>query len=189
MLHPFCRNWVCWIELEVNLAQNAGESETCNYSRNSMHNLNTSAYLRQQTLQELRRLSSVTFNCQVTKIVMMSGSQLSKLSSMSWRPQISWINVLIDKNLKKCHWILGNFLTFNDMSCVPKSKSGSVSDNATYPQTLSGQLKNSWWIFRIDFFVLVLLRGCWFCQKFTLFGICGALNADRPAANVIAFLG
>ena len=25
--------------------------------------------------------------------------------------------------------LLGNFLTFNDMSYIPKSKSGSVSDN------------------------------------------------------------
>ena len=33
----------------------------------------------QKTLQELRLLSSVTINCQVTKIVMNSGSQLSEL--------------------------------------------------------------------------------------------------------------
>ena len=32
-----------------------------------------------KTLQELRMLSSVTLNCQVTKIVMDSGSQLSEL--------------------------------------------------------------------------------------------------------------
>ena len=32
-----------------------------------------------QTSQELRMLSSVTINCQVTKIVMNSGSQLSVL--------------------------------------------------------------------------------------------------------------
>ena len=32
-----------------------------------------------QTSQELRMLSSVTLNCQVTKIVMNSGSQLSEL--------------------------------------------------------------------------------------------------------------
>ena len=32
-----------------------------------------------KTLQELRMLSSVTINCQVTKIVMNSGSQLSEL--------------------------------------------------------------------------------------------------------------
>ena len=32
-----------------------------------------------QTTQELRMLSSVTINCQVTKIVMNSGSQLSEL--------------------------------------------------------------------------------------------------------------
>ena len=35
--------------------------------------------LLQQTLQELRMLSSVTINCQITKIVMNSGSQLSEL--------------------------------------------------------------------------------------------------------------
>ena len=33
----------------------------------------------QKTLQELRILSSVTLNCQVAKIVMDSGSQLSEL--------------------------------------------------------------------------------------------------------------
>ena len=32
---------------------------------------------RKKTSQELRMLSSVTLNCQVTKIVMISGSQLS----------------------------------------------------------------------------------------------------------------
>ena len=32
-----------------------------------------------QTSQELRMLSSVTINCQITKIVMNSGSQLSEL--------------------------------------------------------------------------------------------------------------
>ena len=32
-----------------------------------------------KTLQDLRMLSSVTINCQVTKIVMNSGSQLSEL--------------------------------------------------------------------------------------------------------------
>ena len=35
--------------------------------------------LWQQTSQELRMLSSVTINCQITKIVMNSGSQLSEL--------------------------------------------------------------------------------------------------------------
>ena len=37
-------------------------------------------------------LSSVTINCQVTKIVMNSGSQLSELSQMS---QVSMIEVLL----------------------------------------------------------------------------------------------
>ena len=32
-----------------------------------------------ETSQELRMLSSVTINCQITKIVMNSGSQLSEL--------------------------------------------------------------------------------------------------------------
>ena len=35
--------------------------------------------LRNKTSQELRMLSSVTINCQITKIVMNSGSQLSEL--------------------------------------------------------------------------------------------------------------
>ena len=34
---------------------------------------------KKKTSQELRMLSSVTINCQVTKIVMNSGSQLSEL--------------------------------------------------------------------------------------------------------------
>ena len=33
----------------------------------------------EETSQELRMLSSVTINCQITKIVMNSGSQLSEL--------------------------------------------------------------------------------------------------------------
>ena len=37
------------------------------------------AKLFAKTSQELRMLSSVTINCQVTKIVMNSGSQLSEL--------------------------------------------------------------------------------------------------------------
>ena len=36
-----------------------------------------------KTSQELRMLSSVTINCQITKIVMKSGSQLSELYSVS----------------------------------------------------------------------------------------------------------
>ena len=39
----------------------------------------TSEYSIKQTSQELRMLSSVTLHCQVTKIVMNSGSQLSQL--------------------------------------------------------------------------------------------------------------
>ena len=35
--------------------------------------------LKKKTSQELRMLSSVTLNCQVTKIIMNSGSQLSHL--------------------------------------------------------------------------------------------------------------
>ena len=34
---------------------------------------------KKKTSQELRMLSSVTINCQITKIVMKSGSQLSEL--------------------------------------------------------------------------------------------------------------
>ena len=45
-----------------------------NDSQNDGHLL-----LFKQTSQELRMLSSVTINCQVTKIVMNSGSQLSEL--------------------------------------------------------------------------------------------------------------
>ena len=44
-----------------------------------------------KTLQELRMLSSVTINCQVTKIVMNSGFQLSELLSVSQMSQVSRI--------------------------------------------------------------------------------------------------
>ena len=42
-----------------------------------------------KTSQELRMLSSVTINCQVTNIVMNSGSQLSELYPMSQMSQVS----------------------------------------------------------------------------------------------------
>ena len=47
--------------------------------------------LAKKTSQELRMLSSVTINCQVTKIFMNSGSQLSELSvsQMSQVPGLS----------------------------------------------------------------------------------------------------
>ena len=44
-----------------------------------------------KTSQELRMLSSVTIDCQITKIVMDSGSQLSELLSVSQRSQVSGI--------------------------------------------------------------------------------------------------
>ena len=42
-----------------------------------------------QTSQELQILSSVTIDCQVPKIVMNSGSQLSELQSVSQMSQVS----------------------------------------------------------------------------------------------------
>ena len=44
-----------------------------------------------ETLQELRILSTVILNCQVTKIVMNSGSQLSELQWVSQMSQVSRI--------------------------------------------------------------------------------------------------
>ena len=44
-----------------------------------------------KTSQELRMLSSVTLNCQVTKIVMNSGSQLSEMYSVSQMSKVIWI--------------------------------------------------------------------------------------------------
>ena len=44
-----------------------------------------------KTSQELRMLSSVTLNCQVTKIVMNSGSQLSEMQSVSQMSQVTRI--------------------------------------------------------------------------------------------------
>ena len=49
-----------------------------------------------KTSQELRMLSSVTLNCQVTKIVMNKGSQLSELLSVSHMP-----NCQTDKRITK----------------------------------------------------------------------------------------
>ena len=47
--------------------------------------------LDEETSQELRMLSSVTSDCQITKIVMDPGSQLSELLSMSQRSQVSGV--------------------------------------------------------------------------------------------------
>ena len=44
-----------------------------------------------KTSQELQILSSVTLNCQVTKIVMNSGSQLSEMQSVSQMSQVTRI--------------------------------------------------------------------------------------------------
>ena len=49
-----------------------------------------------KTSQELRMLSSVTLNCQITKIVMNPGSQLSELKSVSQMSQVLGLS----KNLK-----------------------------------------------------------------------------------------
>ena len=51
-----------------------------NYSwkfSNILHEITSKPGLKGKTSQELRMLSRVTLNCQVTKIVMNSGSQLS----------------------------------------------------------------------------------------------------------------
>ena len=49
------------------------------------------AHSVKETSQELRMLSSVTIDCQITRIVMDSGSQLSELLSVSQRSQLSGI--------------------------------------------------------------------------------------------------
>ena len=46
-----------------------------------------------KTSQELRMLSSVTINCQVTKIFMNSGSQLSELLSVSQMSQVPGLSL------------------------------------------------------------------------------------------------
>ena len=46
-----------------------------------------------KTSQELRRLSSVTLNCQVTKIVKKSSSQLSAMLSVSQMLQVTRISL------------------------------------------------------------------------------------------------
>ena len=49
-----------------------------------------------KTSQELRMLSSVAINCQITKIVMNPGSQLSELKSVSQMSQVLGLS----KNMK-----------------------------------------------------------------------------------------
>ena len=56
-------------------------------------------------------LSSVNLNCQVTKIVMNSGSQLSEWQSMSQRPQVLRIIIVIVKIIQHCLI----FKTFNKL--------------------------------------------------------------------------
>ena len=48
-----------------------------------------------KTSQELRMLSSVTINGQITKIVMNYGSQLSELLSVSQMSQVSGLSLLL----------------------------------------------------------------------------------------------
>ena len=52
-------------------------------------------HITKETLQELRMLSSVTIDCQETKIVINPGSQLSDLESVSQISQVSRI-VFVD---------------------------------------------------------------------------------------------
>ena len=52
-------------------------------------------FLEFKTSQELRMLSSVALNCQATKIVIKSGSQLSELWSVSQMWQVSGIVYVI----------------------------------------------------------------------------------------------
>ena len=51
--------------------------EKCKKAKNGKKERKSGHFLK--TSQELRMLSSVTINCQITKIVMNSGSQLSEL--------------------------------------------------------------------------------------------------------------
>ena len=53
-----------------------------------------------KTLQELRMLSNVTLNCQVTEIFMNLGSQLSEFRS--WSQKVSGIVFEIVQNVKFC---------------------------------------------------------------------------------------
>ena len=53
------------------------------------------AAVYKKTSQELRMLSSVTINCQITMIVMISGSQLSELLSVSQMSQVSGLSLLL----------------------------------------------------------------------------------------------
>ena len=62
--------FVCWVAWTVVLDWVKIESQSC---------LDWIGHFLSKTSQELRMLSSVTINCQVTKIVMNSGSQLSEL--------------------------------------------------------------------------------------------------------------
>ena len=62
------------------------------------------AHIIYKTSQELRILSSVTLNCQVTKIVMKSGSQFSILLSVCQISQVSRISLrVLSKCIYLCH--------------------------------------------------------------------------------------
>ena len=60
-----------------------------------LHHKVSSEKYQNKTSQELRMLSSVTINCQITKIVMISGSQLSVLLSVSQMSQVSGLSLLL----------------------------------------------------------------------------------------------
>merc|ERR1712037_1033339 len=83
-----------------------------------------------KTSQELRMLSSVTINCQITKIVMNSGSQLPELqtvSQMSKVPGLSKNLKIFQKsdNLPKIGLSSKNLIMFLKSKNPPKTRKSS----------------------------------------------------------------
>ena len=71
-------------------------------------------------------LSTVTLNCQVTKIVMNSGSQLSELQSVSQMSQVC--RIVLVRNCERTIQNDAPVARKNPATGSKKIKSGSVSD-------------------------------------------------------------
>ena len=81
-------------------------------------------------MQELLIWSTVTLNCQVTKVVMNSGSQLSELQTVSQMSQVC--RIVLRRNCERTlpHTIqnVAPVVRKNPATGSKKIKSGSVSD-------------------------------------------------------------
>ena len=88
-----------------------------------------------ETLQELQMLSSVTLNCQVTKIVMNSDFQSSELELMCQTPQVFWIIIVIV--------IVKIIQKWPQLSKLATTKNGTKLSKLS--QKFSGHVSSSLW--------------------------------------------